>query len=279
LDWNNPRNRKYFKKYTIDLNDASLIIKKAIPDEKDILQVSHLFGDYYMQGQITVSPLYKDSVDHEFKLYKNNQLVKSFFPYNRINEPRFLFTQENVSFNKTDTANIHIITRPYCDTIYKMIEDSLFAAYKLVFPLENSLPSSFFSKSFKNTTERENFHRNNGWMFRQVYSFHETPQFIYLLVRYFSNVESYVYEKQTAVTYKAKNIKSDSSQFNLQLIADYGTVRKGDRFYKPQNAGDLLTFFEQNKNIPVPKDLQDFLESKPPGTSPVIVEFRFKTNL
>jgi hypothetical protein len=278
LDWNNPRNRKYFKKYSIDLNDPSLTIKKDIPGEKDILQVYHVYGDYYIQGKITVSPLYEDSVDHELKMYKNNQIVKRYFPYNRINEPRFLFTQETVSFNKTDTANIHIITRPFCDTIYKMTEDSLFAAYKLVLPLENSLPASFFTRPFKNITERDNFRQNNGWMFRQVHSFYETPRFIVFLVGYFSNTESYVYEKQTAFTYKTKNIKSDSSQYNLQLIGDFGTLRKGDRFYKPQKASDLISFFEQHKNIPVPKELENFLKSKPPGTTPVIVEFKFKTN-
>ena len=29
LNWNNPRNRKYFRKYTIDLNDPSFVIKKS----------------------------------------------------------------------------------------------------------------------------------------------------------------------------------------------------------------------------------------------------------
>jgi hypothetical protein len=179
LDWDNPRNRKYFKKYVVDLNDPSFTMKKDIPDEKDIVQAYNYDDDYYMQGKINVSPLYKDSLDYEFKVYKNNQLVKSFFPYNRINEPRFLYTEENVSLIKTDTPQVYFITRPYCDTIYKMIGDSLFPAYKLVLPLENSLPPSFFIKAFKNKTERDNFLRNNSWMMRQVYNFNETSRFIF----------------------------------------------------------------------------------------------------
>lgn len=79
MDWNNPRNRKYFKKYTIDLNDPSFTIKKDVPNEKDIVEVHHFYDDYYVQGQITVSPLYKDSLDYEFKMYKNSELVKNFF--------------------------------------------------------------------------------------------------------------------------------------------------------------------------------------------------------
>ncbi|GEO10796.1 hypothetical protein SAE01_32920 [Segetibacter aerophilus] len=276
LDWNNPRNKKYFKKYTLNLNDPLLTIKKGVPAEKDIVQVRHFYDDYYVQSQITVSPLFADSVDYEFKVYKSNQLVKTFFPYNRINEPRFLYTQENVSFNKTDTANIHILTRPFYDTIYKMKGDSLFAAYQLVLPLENTLPPSFYNKPFKNKTERENFYRNNGWMLQQIYSFYETPRFIYFMVRYLSNFDSYIYEKQTDVTYKTRNVKADSSQYNLQLFPTFGLMRERDKFYKSQKASDLLDFFDKNKNVAVPKELEEFINSKPPANTPVIVEFKFK---
>ncbi|MEO6230667.1 MAG: hypothetical protein ABIP10_11100, partial [Ferruginibacter sp.] len=243
---------------------------------RDIIKAYPFYKDYYIQGGINISPLYKDSLDHELKIYKNNRLVTSFFPYNHINETRFLYTEENAVPHKTDTSYIHFITRPYCDTIYKMINDSLFSAYQLVLPLENSLPASFFSNPFKNKTERENFNRNNGWMFHQVYSFYETPGFIYFMVGYLSNFDSYIYQKKTNVTYQIKNIKPDSSQYNLALLAGFNLIRKGDRFYKPQKAGDLVAFFEQNKNAVIPKELEDFLKSKPHSAAPVIVEFKFK---
>jgi hypothetical protein len=276
LDWSNPRNKKYFKKYSIDLNDTSFIIKKDIPLQNDIIRAYHYYDDLYWRGQIITSELYKDSLDYEFKIFKNNQLVKGFFPYNRVNETRFLYTEESVGVNRTDKPNVHIITRPFCDTIYKMTNDSLFPAYQLVLPLENSLPPSFFTRPFKNKTERDNFKRNNGWMLRQVYNFYETPRFIYFSVGFFSNHESYVYQKQTNITSKVKNIKADSTQYNLQVLGDYGISRKGDRFYKPQKAGDLLAFFEKNKSIPVPKELEGFLKSNPPEATPVIVEFKLK---
>jgi hypothetical protein len=276
LDWNNPRNRKYFKKYAIDLNDPLLTIKKEVPNEKDILQVDQYFDDYYMQGRIAPSTLYKDSLDYELKLYKGNKLVRSYFPYNRINEPRFLHTQENVSVSKGDMPSVFMVSRPYCDTIYQMIKDSLFPAYQLVLPLENSLPRSFYTKPFKNATERDNYRRNNGWMLHQIQGFYETPRFIFFSVRYFLNYDSYIYEKQTNTTYKTKNITADTSQYNLQLLPAFGLIRNARTFYRVQKAGDLITFFEKNKNTPVPKELQDFLNSKPAATTPVIVEFKFK---
>jgi hypothetical protein len=279
LDWNNPSNKKYFKKYTIDLKDTSFVFKKAILGPNDIIGASRFYEDFYTYRLITTSPPYKDSLDYELKIYKNNQLVKGFFPYNRINETKFLYTNESTSLTLTDTPYINYVTRPYCDTIYKMIRDSLSPLCQIVLPLENSLPTSFFTKPFKNKTERENFGRNNGWMLHQVIDFYETPRFIHLSVWYLSNYDSYIYYKQTGVTYKTKNIKADSSQYNLQLLLgnfNFNILRKGDKLYKTQKAGDLITFFAQNKNVAVPKELEDFLKSNPPATAPIIVEFKLK---
>jgi hypothetical protein len=157
-----------------------------------------------------------------------------------------------------------------------MKNDSLYPAYQIVLPLENSLPKSFFTTPFKNKTERENFGRNNAWALHQVYNFYETPRIIFFNIKFLNSYETYIYRKQDNITYKSKNIKPDSTQYNLQLLTDYGIVRQGDKFYKTQKTGDLLLFFEQHKNVPVPKELEKFLESKPPSSSPVIVEFKLK---
>jgi hypothetical protein len=41
-------------------------------------------------------------------------------------------------------------------------------------------------------------------------------------------------------------------------------------------AGDLLTFFKQNKTVPVPKELATFLKTGPDAAAPVMVEFKLK---
>lgn len=277
LDWNNPRNKKYFKKYRVNLNDTMFTLENENADENDIFQAYPLKENYSLQGRISTSPLYGEGQDFELKIYKDKKLVKGYFPYDRVNEPRFLYTEENTSYNSTDTPFIHIVTRPYCDTIYKMTRNSIFPAYHLVMPMENSLPPSFFTKPFKNKTDRENFKRNNGWVFRQVYNFYETPGLFYFNVGYQSNYESYIYKKEGNVTYKTRSIKADSSQYNLRLLSEMNIARKNDKFYNLQKAGDLVTFFDQNKNVPVPKVLQEFLKRSPHSTAPVIVEFKLKS--
>lgn len=276
LDWNNPRNKKYFKKYSIDLDDSSFAIKKEEPAKSDILHAFTFYDDYFWQGQILTSPVYKDSLDYEIKIYRNDELVNAFFPYNRINETKYLYTRENAGFFRTQIPYINLISRPYCDTIYKMVYDSIYPAYQLVLPLDNSLPPSFFTKPFKNKTERDNFNRNNGWALRQILNVYETQRFLFFGVRYLSNFETYIYQKDTRTTYKSKNIKADSNQYNLQLLSDNRLIRNGDKFYRIQKAGDLISYFEKNKSATVPKELQNFINSNPPAGTPVIVSFKIK---
>lgn len=276
MDWNSPRNRKYYKKYTIDLDDSTATFKKEMPDQKDIIHATHFYEDLYATGDIKTSELYTDSLDYELKLYQGNQWVKGFWPYNRVNEVKYLYNEESIGIGKTDTPYIHYITRPYCDTIYKMVRDSIAPFYQVVLPLENSLPASFFTKPFKNKTERENFNRNNGWLLRGIYPVYENSRFIYFMVAYLYNFDAYVYQKQTQTTYKAKNIKGDSSQYNLSLFDDFGITRRKDKFYKTQKAGDLMAFFENHKDIPIPPDLEKFIKGNPSPATPVIIEFKFK---
>ena len=113
LDWSNPRNKKYFKKYKIDLKDTTFTIKKDIPQQNDILNAYHYYDDVYGMGNITTSELYKDTLDYELKLYKGNQLIKSYFPYNHISEAKYLYAEESITRNPTDNPYVQIITSPF----------------------------------------------------------------------------------------------------------------------------------------------------------------------
>ena len=275
-NWDDPRNKKYFKKYSIDLADTNFAIIKEQPTKSDILGSYPYYDDYYWSGRINTSDFYKDSLDYELKIYKKDQLIKGFFPYNRNNEPRYLFTEENLYLSGMNAAGTHFVTRPYCDTVYKLFRDSISPVYQLVLPMENSLPPYFYSQPFRNRTEREHFKRNNGWLLNQVIGFYETPRFIAFGVRYLANYETYFYLKQNKTTYKSRNIKTDTTQYGLSLLADNSVQRNGDRFYKTIKAGDLIAFFEQHKTMAVPKELENFFKRKPESTSPVIVEFKLK---
>lgn len=275
LDWSNTRNLKYFKKYVVDLNDTSFTVRKSKPDKYDLTGADPFLEGRYIQTKIATSKLYPDSLGHEVNIYANGQLLKSYFPYNRITEPRFLFTEEEVSVSSSDTPYISYLTRPYCDTIYKLVNDSLYAACQLVMPLENSLPPSFFTVPFNSKNEKENFKRNNGWVFHQAYGFYETPRFIYLSIGFFTRFETFVYDKQTNTAYNASKIKADAKQYNLSLLSQ-NIQRVGNKIYKLLKADNLISFFKQNPGIEIPRELAVFLQNNPDKNTPVVVECKLK---
>lgn len=276
LDWSNEHNLKYFKKYVIDLNDTTFAIKKTKPNKYDLIDANSFYADQYIQTQITTSPLYKDSIGYEVGIYEHEQLLKTYFPYNRVNEPKFLFSEESVTISSSDTPYISYLSRPYCDTVYKLVKGIISPIYQLVMPVENSLPTTFFTNASATKTEKENFKRDNGWAFQQVGDFYETPRLIYLTIIFFSHYEVIVYDKQTHTAYNATKIKEDPKQYNLSLLTPYNISRIGHKFYKLLKADLIISFFKQNPEVAVPKELSAFLNGNANKNMTVVVEFTLK---
>jgi hypothetical protein len=278
-DFANKKNRKYYKKFALDLNDSSFTLKKAEVTAFDILDAYNLKDDYYFTYRIHVSEDYKDSIDYEVKIYKDDKFVKGYFPYNKRNDPRYLYSRSlsaiTLESGKPDTF---YITRPFTDTVYSLANDAIAPMYQMVLPMENGLPKSFFNTGFKNKTERDNFERNNGWLLRQIYTVYESKKYMMVTIGFLSNYGRYIYDKKTTRSYNLEKIKPDSLTYNLPVLTDDSGNRQGNKFYTIISPEQLKKAYElKAKSAPFPKELEDcFKDPKKP--SPLIVEYTFKTN-
>ena len=276
LDWSNEHNRKYFKKYVISLHDTTFAIKKAKPTKYDLINAYPFYADQYVQTKINTSPLYKDSIGYELSVYEQEQLVKNYFPYNRVNEPKFLFSEESIGIALTENPDLSYLLRPYCDTIYQSVKGVFTPVYQLVLPLENSLPPSFFTIKPDSKADRENFKRNNGWLFHLIRDFYETPKLIYLTISFFSHFEVFVYDKQTHTAYNANKIKGDPKQYNLSLLTPNNIVRSGQRFYKLLKADLIGGFLKQHPEVAIPKELEADANKLSDKNGLLVVAFKLK---
>ncbi|GAB3415104.1 6-bladed beta-propeller [Niabella aquatica] len=278
--FDDPRNKKYYKKYIVDLNDTLFAIKKAAITAFDILGAYNLKDDYYCTYEISVDKNYRDSIDYEVKIYKNTKFVNGYFPYDKRKESRYLYGQWlSAHTQESGKPGAFYITRPYVDTIYTLSNGVVTPAYQLILPMENSLPKWFFEKPFKNATERENFERNNGWLLRQIYSLNETDRFMIFTIGFLSNYGQYVYDKKNTATYDMRKVKPDSALYNLPLLMERSySIGSNRKFYTLISPEDLKKVYElKDKSAPFPKELEAcFKDSKNP--SAVIVEFTIKTN-
>ncbi len=275
-----PSNQKYFKSYFINLNDSAFKVQPAPVTAYDILDAGRYYDDYYYLSSISSDKMYKDSLGYELKILLNNKTVKSFFPYNRQNDTRYRFGEENIILSESDTPFIKYATRPFDYTIYMLDKDSLRPVYDLVVPLENSLPKSFFATDFKTKTEKDNYVQGHNGLIKQVYGFKETSKFIYFQLGYlYYKYEGYLYDKAERKFYRTDKIKGDSTQYNLQLIGNYGLGGESNgKCYITKKASELLEFYRanKNKNIVYPETLQAFFNTATDKSNPVIIEFTFK---
>lgn len=274
LDWDNKRNLKYYNKYLIDLGDSSFPIKKTKPDKFDLVDGEPIFDHDFFQTQISTSPLFKDSVGYEVSVYRNGTLHKNYFPYNRVNEPAFLFYEEWVAVSEA-APNSAYIARPYRDTIYRLENDSLYPVYQVVLPLENSIPSSYFSKPFKTRTDKENFGRNNGWMFHEIQAVYETPRFLLLSLTFFSHNESVIYDKLTHTAYNRSKVAADTTQYNLTLWP-YHSEQYASRFCHLTSRDYLAGFFREHPTVKMPEKIAGMLHDDAAKNTPVLIKFKLK---
>ena len=274
------RNKKYYKKYIIDLKDSSFTIQKSTPAAFDILNAYNLKDDYYCTYEISVNKNYKDTTDYEVKIYKDTKFITGYFPYNKQNEIRYMYGNNIGAYTQaTNTPDIFYITRPYVDTIYSLANGIITPVYQLVLPMETSLPKSFFEKAFKNKTEKENFERNNGKLMRQIYEVFESARYAFFSIGFFSNYGQYIYDKKTNASFNISKIKPDSLSFYLPLFKQNFGSRFERKFYSIVTPEQLKTVYDQNKNRMerLPKELQYCLKDSA-NLKPIIAEYTIKAN-
>jgi len=278
IDFANPKNRKYYKKYELDFDSADAKLNRVEIGPYEVLQANKYFEDYYISGSVQVSDLFKDTLDHELKVYRNNEIVKAYFPFHKREEPRFKYGRSSTGIFSTGTDSIKLIGRSFNDTVYQLRPDTILPIYKLVLPQENALPPSFFTTAFKTKTDRENFEANNGWLLKQLYDFSENKRFIIMGMGFFRNYGRFAYDKQTKYLYDLNKVKTDSSQYDLPILSgNEGQDYKGKR-YTSVKLDNMKAAYKKDNNIAWPADVKAIAADKEKYMNIAIVEYMYKTN-
>lgn len=279
-DYANKANRKYFKTYTIPLQDAKNFT--VLPNEYngfDLFTTINHYDNSTLVSNIEVNKRFKDSLDYEIKLIKDNKLVAQFFPYAKRNELRYYYDNaQSDGMYASDTNYIKYITRPYDYIIYKLNKDSLADAYEIILPAENAIPKTFFTTGFKSKSDRNNFSMSNGKLFKQIDGVKNIGNYLYFNLRYFRSSESFIYDKKSSQYYATKKIKPDSSQYFVPILQNGFSYSPNGKTYSKISAEELLNIYNTNKekNIVYPSELTAFFEAANKEANPVIIQFNTK---
>lgn len=278
-DYMNPKNRKYFQKYVIALDDTiNLSAKKEKIAQKDILEPLPYINGMHIFNKVTVNKDFTATEDYELKIYKGDSLLKQYFKYDKKNDPRYIYTGAETAVTPAMHANERWVTHAYDYKIYALKNDSLYEVFDLILPMERAIPNNFFSREFRNKTEKNNYLRQNQKLVKQIYVYSLSKKYINFNLQSMTyDTQEFIYDTKTKVFYNYDKINADSLTFYLPLLKSQ-QLKDGAVTYALLTAEEALKALEAGKKekINYPPLLEAYLKTATAETNPVLINFTYK---
>lgn len=277
-NFNDPKNRKYYRKYFIDFTDTlNLTVQKQKISGRDILNPISYTDGMHIVNQVTVDKNFAKEEDYELKIFRGDSLLKQYFPYKKKTDSRYIYDGGTVAVTPSAISGTKWVTHPYDYTIYALQKDSLYKVYSLVLPLDRAIPADFFTKDFQNKTEKDNYARQNKKTVKQLYVYNLNSRYISIGLQsmYFDN-QQFIYDTQTKGFYSAEKIMPDSLSFYLPLCSNI-SFNDGPLVYSRFFAADITKAAEAHKNetIVYPPLLQAYINTANTESNPVLISFTY----
>lgn len=230
-----------------------------------------------------------DSTAYQLNIYKDHHIYKSWFPYN---------TKKDIARNgkgrisKSETNSSFYYTRPLDYTIYQLTADTIVPVWKFIFPMQNTVPESFYSDSTASNEELEKTFReraNARWIVNL-----SSIRLINDLLLFktdnnennFDKSNSFIYNLKSGALISVNKITPDVQNYYLPFLG------KGfkDRNFETQEGGYLYTRVSSlemfhakektaDKHPEYPPVLVKYFENESRKSNPVIVQLKPKESL
>lgn len=113
-------------------------------------------GNRFATSFIKAQKNSRDTLDYQLKIINNKELLQTYLPYNKQSESIFYFSgAAQCTIMPTHNDSVLLITRPFRYEIYTLTPTELKEDYKLVLPIDNAVPASFFTQDFKSRGEMD----------------------------------------------------------------------------------------------------------------------------
>lgn len=277
--YDEPRNKKYFRKYFIDLKDSlHFSLHKEKITSLDILDPVSLTMDMRAINKVTVDKNFEKDTDYELKIFKNNRLLNQYFPYDKKKDPRYIFDRVYINVSPSLQPHTWWVTHPYDYTIYKLTTDSLYKVYSVILPMERAMPQDFFTKDFPNKNEKDNYKRQNRKVIKQLFMGDLSQRYLYFSYNgLMFDFQQYIYDVKTKSIYDNEKIAPDSLTWYLPILKSRSSGASNISVSKIL-AEDALESFTANKakNIVYPSKLQNYFATARSTDNPILILYRYK---
>jgi hypothetical protein len=234
---------------------------------------------------------YPDSTAYQLNVYKNQQLYKSWFPYNTKKSIAMCGTYVNFGRGnvlKSQTDGNWYYNRPVDYSIYRLTPDTLIPVWKFIFPQQNTIPESVYNDTVSSQSELEKqLGANPSWIvdLEKIHLFNNLIVFKTYHVNYFSS-RDFIYSFKSGSLIGMDRITPDSKTSYLPFLPLYPfddsfLAQEGDYLYSKVSSLALFAAKEKtiDKNPSYPPVLENYFKTETRKSNPVIVQLKPKENL
>ncbi|WP_111595326.1 6-bladed beta-propeller [Chitinophaga dinghuensis] len=266
-------------------------LKREKLDSKYIIAYNTRFKDGKVLSHNFVSRDKKDTIMHEFEVYKDTIRTNQFLPihlHKALISTDFFYSQGIVQLTPTNSKEYVYYNKVYSDVIHRISSDTATVAFKVVYPMSMTLPPGFGTDTTLDNKRIEFLQKNKNTIYGAGYITDVKNILLFRLLSYDmwnDTNNSFAYNLQSNTLFCMEKITSDSSTYFLPVATSTGWSRGGfhcvqdDYCYVSHPSNVMFNAYEANKaarKVVYPPALQQYFSKGKSSDNPVIVMFKFK---
>lgn len=268
-------------------------LAEPVPDSYTSIEI--LSSDILYPGT-NASTLYMadkslpDSTAYQLNIYKNNQLYKSWFPYNTKKDIFRCGVVNGGGIYKTNTDSAFYYTQPFDYSIYKFTADTLFPVWKFIFPMQNTVPKSMFDDSTSTKEEFKAILKKNPALITTLDNIHLMNNLLFFKVDdnqiNFDKSNSFIYNLKSGSLISASKSTPDKENGYLPFFGNNFSYQNfmaqgGSYLYTSVSSLEMFQAKEatQDKKPAYSPVMENYFKTESRKSNPVIVQLKPKENL
>lgn len=223
----------------------------------------------------------RDTLDYQLKIIDNANVLQSYFPYNKKTESVYYFSgASQCSIMPTQNDSVLFVTRPFQYEIYTLTPSAITESYKLILPMENAVPASFFNTGFSSRGEMDMYKMEHSKYAEKIQNVIRFKNLMFFDLNLFRGYNRYLFDNKTNLIYDYNKISSDSSSYFLPVS---GVIKSFDEehIYLSISAKSMFSAKKSSEYRDPQYDevLTRFFKTRKETDNPVLIQLKPKEDL
>ena len=238
--------------------------------------------NWWAYSYISADRRWKDMTGYELNVYDGQKNIAEYFPYNKKNDA-YNYRATQLSFFPTDNSEQLLFTRPFHNSIYLLTKDSFSLLYNFILPMEISLSKTFFTQSFRNRNDVDQYRSVNGGQVWGIENVYKLQHYLLFSLDYNKSWRErfFLYDESSGKFYNTGKINTDSANAYLPVLPGGVQYCDGEYLYTSLSSNYMFQSRDNNasREPQYPPALKQYFEKGTRTDNPVIIQLKLKNKI